>query len=324
MAGGPATPSLVTAATHVGSLGFLAGGYKTPDALAAEIAAVRPARAFGVNLFAPNPVPVDWAAYRRYAELIQADADKYGLDLESSAPREDDDHWRDKLELLLADPVPLVSFTFGIPDPSVLAAFRQAGTLTVQTVTSVDEAKAAAAAGVDALAVQGVEAGGHYGTLTPDVIPPAMPLVELVRRVGAAVSLPLAAAGGLARPEDVAAVMDAGAGAVMVGTVLLRVPESGTNPVYKDAVAARPGAETLVTRSFTGRPARALPNLWTDRYDREAPSGYPAIHYLTSPLRKLAMAAGDADRINLWAGTGHRHATTDPAGEVLTRLASRL
>lgn len=79
-----------------------------------------------------------------------------------------------------------------------------------------------------------------------------------------------------------------------------------------------------MTRAFTGRPARALRNLFTDRYSGIAPAGYPAVHYLTSPMRKAAAAAGDPERINLWAGTGYRHATAEPAGRILTRLASAL
>jgi nitronate monooxygenase len=60
MSGGPSTPELVVAAARAGSLGFLGGGYKTPDVLTDQIAQVRSADVpFGVNLFAPNPVPVD-------------------------------------------------------------------------------------------------------------------------------------------------------------------------------------------------------------------------------------------------------------------------
>ena len=82
MAGGPSTPALVTAAARAGGLGFLAAGYKTPEALAGQIAEVREAGVpFGVNVFAPNPVPAEPGAYRRYAEALRPEADRYGLDL---------------------------------------------------------------------------------------------------------------------------------------------------------------------------------------------------------------------------------------------------
>src|SRR5580658_11107510 len=138
MAGGPTNPALVAAAARAGSLGFLAGGYKTPAALEQQIVEVRAQTGtFGVNLFAPNPVPVDPAEFRRYAAALQAEADHYGLDLRGAQPVvTDDDGWPDKISLLLERPVPLVSFTFGIPDPATIAALRRAGTITVQTVTS--------------------------------------------------------------------------------------------------------------------------------------------------------------------------------------------
>ncbi|HZD99422.1 MAG TPA: nitronate monooxygenase [Micromonosporaceae bacterium] len=325
MAGDPSTPALVGAAARAGSLGFLAAGYKTAEALAANIAAVRlQTSVFGVNLFAPNPLPVDIADFQRYGHAIQAEADRYGIELPVAKPVEDDDQWRAKVDLLVADPVPVVSLTFGIPEPAVVTALRAAGSLVVQTVTSVDEAAAAAASGADVLAVQAAAAGGHSGTLTPRVRPRSIALPELVAAVRNAVSLPIIAAGGLAAAGDVAAAVRAGASAVMVGTALLRTDEAGTTPAHRAALADPAGRGTVVTRAFTGRFARGLRNEFIDRYDGLAPPGYPAIHHLTSPLRKAAAAVGDSERMHLWAGTGYRHATDGPAGSVLTRLAERL
>jgi NAD(P)H-dependent flavin oxidoreductase YrpB (nitropropane dioxygenase family) len=325
MAGGPTTPALVTAAARTGGLGFLAGGYRTADALAEQIAAVRAEGvAFGVNVFAPNPVPVDPEAFRSYARTIAPETEIHGVDALSAAIVEDDDHWTDKIDLLLSDPVPVVSFTFGVPEPAVIAALRDAGTLVVQTVTSAAEAGLAADAGVDMLAVQSVAAGGHSGTLTPDRLPASVPLTELLGRVRQAVPLPLVAAGGLATPADVAGALRAGAAAVAVGTVLLRADEAGTSSPHKAALVDSAREQTVLTRAFTGRPARALRNHFTDRYTDLAPLGYPALHHLTSPMRKAATAAGDAERMHLWAGTGYRHATAEPAAQILRRLASRL
>jgi NAD(P)H-dependent flavin oxidoreductase YrpB (nitropropane dioxygenase family) len=110
----------------------------------------------------------------------------------------------------------------------------------------------------------------------------------------------------------------------MVGTALLRTDESGASEVYKDTLGDLRRGETVVTQAFTGRPARAIPNRFVELYDRSAPSGYPAIHHLTSPLRKAAASAGDPERINLWAGTGYRLAAAEPAARVLARLSSAL
>jgi NAD(P)H-dependent flavin oxidoreductase YrpB (nitropropane dioxygenase family) len=325
MSGGPSTPALVIAAGEAGGLGFLAGGYKTPEQLAEQLTAVRrQGRPFGVNLFAPNPVPVDPRAFQTYAASLRADAARYGLELAGSTLVEDDDRWNDKLDLLLAQPVPVVSFTFGLPDKAVIASLRRAGSLVVQTVTSVAEARLAAAAGVDMLAVQGSAAGGHSGTLTPQQLPESIPLTELLGRVRAAVSLPLIAAGGLSTAGEVAEALDAGAVAAMVGTVLLRTDESGASAPYRAALADPTRGDTVVTRVFTGRPARALRNTFIELHDKDAPLGYPAIHYLTSPLRRAAAAAGDAEHINLWAGTGYRNARSSRTSEVLADLAASL
>jgi NAD(P)H-dependent flavin oxidoreductase YrpB (nitropropane dioxygenase family) len=325
MAGGAGSPALVSAAAGAGSLGFLAAGYKSPQAVAAEIATLR-ARgvAFGVNLFAPNPVPVDAGAFRRYADAIQAEARRFGLSVSGDDPVEDDDAWADKVDMLLADPVPLVSFTFGVPDRAVFSALRAAGTVVVQTVTSVPEARLAAEAGADMLAVQASAAGGHSATLTPHRIPPPAPIAELLARIRHAVEQPLIAAGGLATSAEVAAVLQAGAEAAMVGTVMLRTDESGASATHQAALADPARTATIVTRAFTGRPARALRNRFTDRYDADAPAGYPALHHLTGPLRKAAAAAGDPEAVHLWAGTGHRHAQAEPAARTLARLTARL
>jgi nitronate monooxygenase len=325
MAGGPSTPALVTAAADAGGLGFLAAGYKTPDALAAEIATVRAASVpFGVNVFAPNPQPVDVEAFRRYARAVQDEAARYGLDLTGGDPVEDDDHWRDKVDLLLAEPVPVVSFTFGIPDREVVGALRAAGTLVLQTVTTGEEARIAAEAGADMLVVQSTAAGAHSGTLTPERPPPPVPVDELVARIRQAVPLPVIAAGGLATPDGVAEVVRGGAVAAMVGTVLLRTDESGASATHRAALADPARERTVITHAFTGRPARGLWNRFIARFEADAPYGYPALHHLTSPLRKAAAAAGDAELVHLWAGTGHRHATEEPAAAVLTRLTEGL
>jgi NAD(P)H-dependent flavin oxidoreductase YrpB (nitropropane dioxygenase family) len=324
MSGGPSTPDLVVAAARAGSLGFLGGGYKTPDALADQIAEVRFAGVpFGVNLFAPNPVPVDPDAYQKYRDQIQQEADVYEIDLGEVPVTENDDYWQEKVELLLADPVPVVTFTFGIPEPKVITALKNTGSLLGQTVTSAAEARLAAETDVDVLVVQAAAAGGHSGILTPDRLPPEVPLPQVLREVGAVTSLPLIGAGGIGTPDDVAAAFGAGAIATAVGTVLLRSKESGTSAPYRAALADPERRTTLLTRAFTGRPARGLSNLFTGRYTAVAPEGYPAIHHLTSPVRRAAAAAGDPERINLWAGTGYRHATDAPAGKILASLASK-
>ncbi|MGE2688444.1 nitronate monooxygenase [Mycolicibacterium pulveris] len=322
MAGGPSTPAMVVAAARAGGLGFVAAGYKTPEAVAAEISTVRAASVpFGVNLFAPNPIPVAADAYTRYADALAPEADRFGVTLPRE-PVEDDDHFRAKIDLLLADPVPIASFTFGIPDTGVVRALQRVGTVVMQTVTSAQEGRAAAAAGVDMLIVQSSDAGGHSATLRPQRTPEPLAIGDLVRAVTAAAELPVVAAGGLSTPADVSNVVRAGATAAMVGTVLLLADESAASSTHQRALTDPARTETVVTRAFTGRPARGLRNAFIDTYDAQAPLGYPAVHYLTSPLRKAAASADEPELLHLWAGTGYRNARRAPTAQILTELAS--
>ncbi|WP_028800010.1 NAD(P)H-dependent flavin oxidoreductase [Streptomyces sp. 142MFCol3.1] len=325
MAGGPSTPDMVTAAARAGSLGFLAGGYKTAQALADQMRAVRADGVpFGVNLFTPSPVPVSPGSHRAYAQALQPEADRYGLNLNDGTPVEDDDAWEEKVDLVIGSTVPWVSFTFGIPAPDVIKAVRRSGTAVLQSVTSVVEARQAAEAGVDGLIVQGAAAGGHSATLTPGRPLGDVPLPELVASVRHSTALPILAAGGIATSADVTAALRAGADATMVGTLLLRTDESGASVPHREALADPAFDTTVLTRAFTGRPARALRNHFTDRYDSVAPAGYPAVHHLTAPLRKAATAAGDTRLIHLWAGTGYRQAREERTAQTLQRLAGQL
>jgi nitronate monooxygenase len=278
---------------------------------------------FGVNVFAPNPVPIGPADYRAYAAQVQREADRFGVTLPAE-PKDDDDAWAAKIDLLLSDPVPVVSFTFGLPDTATISALQKQGTVVIQTVTTAEEARVAAAAGVDLLAVQASVAGGHSGTLTPSRPPTEVPIGELITQVTHAVDTPVIAAGGITSSAAVAAALHSGASAVAVGTLLLLADESGASATHQAALQDPARTETVLTRAFTGRPARGLRNSFIDTFESHAPLGYPAIHHLTSPLRKAAAAAGVADDVHLWAGTGYRQARRAPTAAILTALTSAL
>lgn len=301
MAGGPTTPALVTAVAGAGGFGFLAGGYQTRDGLAGQIAEVREhTDRFGVNLFVPSKSDLDRDAFRRYAAEVQVEADAYGLELDPD-PVSDDDHWEDKLGLLIDHPVPVVSLTFALPDPAAIAALQRAGSQVLATVTTPGEALEAQAVGVDGLIVQGPAAGGHSATYDPARSLGEVSTGALVRDVRSTIQLPVIAAGGVDGPATVRALLDAGAEAVTVGTLLLRTDEAGTSPTHRAALANPRFTETVITRAFTGRPARALRNGFTNRHDDSAPTAYPAVHHLTRALRQTAGRAGDADRLHLCA-----------------------
>jgi nitronate monooxygenase len=315
---GASGPALAAAVTAAGGVGFLAAGYKTAEGLRAEIAEVSALTGgpFGVNVFVPSSPGTDEAALRAYRERLRPEAVALGVPL--GEPQWNDDDWDAKLALLLDDPVPMVSFTFGRPAPETVAALRDRGTLVAVTVTTPDEARLAAEAGAQALVAQGIEAGAHRGAFTdgPDV--ELRPLLKAV----CGGPLPVIAAGGLMTGRDIAAVLGAGAVAAQLGTAFLRCPESSAPAAHKAALAS--DAETAVTRAFSGRRARGLVNRFLLAHGPYAPAAYPQIHTMVSPLRKAAAARGDAGRMALWAGTGHRQAEDRPAAEIVARLAGEL
>src|SRR5215475_754026 len=106
MAGGPSASELVIAAAGAGAVGFLAAGYQTPAAMAAEIAAVRAGTAepFGVNVFVPGAPSADAGAIASYLGSLRASADAVGAPLGEAAW--DDDGFDEKVAGLLADPPP--------------------------------------------------------------------------------------------------------------------------------------------------------------------------------------------------------------------------
>ncbi|MBO0840721.1 MAG: nitronate monooxygenase [Sciscionella sp.] len=310
MAGGVSTPELISAVTNSGGFGFLPAGYLSVDAFAERLRATRAltAKPFGVNLFVPTDTStVDISGYVRE---MRVEAGKYGVT--PGDPHWDDDEYPAKLSLAIAEKMPVVSFTFGLPSAVDVQRLRAAGSVVIVTVTSVDEARLAVRAGADALCVQGIEAGGHRGGWLPEHS--SDELFSLLHKVSEVVDVPLIATGGIGTGADVAAVLSAGAVAAQCGTAFLRCHEAGTKPAHRAQLAAGT-RDTTLTRAFTGRRARGLANRFTMAHI-DAPEAYPQLHHLTAPIR----AAGDPEAMSMWAGTAYRQAKELPATEVLSTL----
>jgi len=323
MGGGPSTPALAAAVSGAGGLGFLAAGYKTVAATRGDLDELRrllPAGVpFGINLFAPPGHGAGAADVAAYAETLRAEAVGGGAGL--GAPRWDDDRFAEKLELVCAEHVPVVSFTFGCPSPDDVRRLQDAGAAVWVTVTTVDEARAAHAAGVDGLIAQGVEAGGHRGAFD-DARPGDLGLLALLQLVRGAVgdTTPLIATGGIVTGRGVAAVLAAGAAAAQLGTAFMLCPEAATAPAHRAAIEDA-HASTELTRAFTGRAARGIVNRFLREHSQAAPSAYPEVHHLTAPMRAAARQRGDAEGFNLWAGQSHALAEAMPAAELVVRIA---
>jgi nitronate monooxygenase len=316
LAGGPSTPELAASVCEAGGLGFLASGYLTAGESASLISQTRALtdRPFGVNVFVSAGAS-DPSVYADYVAVLHAEAAVWGA--EPGEPRYSDDDWDGKLALLLKDPVPVVSFTFGCPSPETLRSLKRAGSETWVTITSPREAQLAAKAGADVLVVQGAEAGGHRASFDDGDDEPPYGLLALLQLLAGAVEVPLVATGGIATGRGLLAALAAGASAAQIGTAFMLCPEAGTATPHRAAIAT--DTPTELTRAFTGRLARGIRN----RFLREhtgAPIAYPEIHYATAPIRRLARERGDAEKVNLWAGEAHSLARDEPAASVVERI----
>lgn len=208
-----------------------------------------------------------------------------------------------------------VSSMMGVYPAEYVARLKSAGIAWFATVTTLAEAETAAAAGADALIVQGAEAGGHRGSFDPARSErDACGLFALLPAMVDAVDLPVIAAGGIADARGVAAALMLGASAVQIGTAYLRTAESDVASSWKDALSATGPGDTLMTRAFTGRAGRALATRYAvaaAEPEAPPPMPHPIQRELTKPMTRKAKADNDLSRMQAWAGQSARLA---PAG----------
>lgn len=285
MAGGPSTPQLAAAVSAAGGLGLLAGSRLSPEQLERGVAAVRAAtdRPFGVNFQLAVEDPPDGDL-----DSVQEHLDRYRRELglppgprelrAAAAPLDE------AIEHVLALGVPVLSTALGDPAPYVERA-HAAGALVMAMVSTVAEARTAAAAGADVVVAQGAEAGGHRSNfaLGPAGEVPLIGTMALVPAVVDAVEVLVLAAGGIADGRGLAAALALGADGALLGTRFLLARESGTDPAVRRRLIEADQADTVVSRAFTGRPARGLRNRMTE----DARVGPPPLAW---PLQRAAAA----------------------------------
>ena len=271
---------LVVAVSNAGGLGILAAGPMRPDAFKNTLEEISrgTSKPFGVNIPLNNP---------RAPEL---------------------------LDIALAHRIPVMVASQGGPKEQ-MPRFRAVGTKWLHVVASVEHARKAEAAGVDALVVDGAEAGGH---------PPASQVstMVLVRRVVKAVKLPVVASGGAADGAGIAALLALGAEAVQLGTRFIATPEASVHERYKQAVLAADVHDTTLVgpRSL---PIRLLKNAFTEKFHAASAPDQEALYKSTS----LKQAALEGDVANGKVEAGQTAGLVDdivPAGELFRRLVAEL
>lgn len=323
MAGGISTPALIAAVSNAGGLGCLGAGYQTPEDIEKIIREIRQLtdKPFAVNLFVPEKHAASKAQIESARKAVQSVSAELNFTLPDIAPPYAPS-FDAQMAILLKEKVPIVSFTFGIPARKWIDSCKQQGIILMANATTVEEAVALQKNHMDAIVVQGREAGGHRGTFLGKPEDALVPLAELLPRIAEKVRLVLIAAGGIMKAQQIAELMQAGAAAVQMGTAFICCPESGALPAYKSALLETRRDATVLTRAFSGRLARGLNNTFIERmaaYEKTI-LDYPIQHALTAPLRKWAGQHHQPGFMSLFAGQGLADCQALPAAQLIETL----
>lgn len=326
--GGLSSVGLTAAVSEGGGLGsFGLYGYAAKR-IRDTVAALRAAtgKPIAVNLWMPrgDEVTPDDVDVRRYVDAAGDLFARAGVS-RPEAPRAFIPPVAEQLEAVFDARPDVLSVVFGVPDAATLATARELGIRVIGTATSVDEARALDAAGVDAIVATGMEAGGHRVSFLRDASASLVGTFALVPQVVDAVGVPVIAAGGIADRRGVAAAFALGAEGVQVGTAFLRTRQSAATPAHREAIATASDTTTVLTTAMSGRLARGVPN---DAVRAIEESGeiapFPAQNWLTGVFRQAAAASGDAELLSLWLGQAAGLARLDDAADVLAELRAGL
>ncbi len=327
MGGGISTPELAAAVCNAGGLGSLAAAYLTPEQIIDGSRRVRTltGKPLNINLFVGGYGLGGAKDSQPMLSLLGEVHKTLGLP-EPVLPPPSPDPFPSQFEAVLEARPEIFSFTFGIPSADEMKRLHERGILAFGTATTVAEARLLENAGVAAIVAQGAEAGAHRGTFLGSFEASMVPTLELVAAVRSAVSLPVIAAGGLMEGRDIARAFAAGASAAQLGTAFLASPEAGTPEAHRRAILSARADTTVITRAFSGRPARGLRNAFIDKLSgkEECILPYPQQNALTRPMRTAAAKRGDPGFLSLWAGQGVTRARGLPAAELVEQLVAEM
>jgi nitronate monooxygenase len=327
MAGGPTTVDLVVNVSNAGGLGTLGAAYMKPEEIRTAIRKIkeRTSNPFAVNLFCTN-IKDQYDGVEESQKVLNEIRGKLGIE-GSDSQVVTNDLFNEQFEVLIEEKVPVISTAFGVL-PSEQMSLAKHHNITVTTmVTTVREALLAEENGVDIIIAQGSDAGGHRGTFEIEKNSQGKTIgtFSLVPQVVDAVSVPVVAAGGIMDSRGLVAALALGAQGVQMGTAFLTTTESGATPVYKKALINSTEESTVITKVFSGRPARGIKNAFIQAYEEAniSPAEFPTQNTLTNDIRRNAALQHNHEYMSLWAGQGTRLLQEEiPASQIIQDLVA--
>jgi nitronate monooxygenase len=320
---GASAPSLSIAVANAGGLGACGALLMQPEEILEWSKIVRKATggAFQLNLWVPDPAPTrDRDQEARVRAFLEAWGPPVPADAGNHAPPDFDAQCKALIE---ARP-PIVSSVMGLFPPDYVQELKSRGIAWFAITSTLEEAKAAEAAGADIIVVQGMEAGGHRAAFEAERAERELVgLFSLLPAVVDSVRVPVVATGGIADGRGVAAAFAMGASAVQIGTGFLRCPEAHIHPAWADAIGRTPPEGTVVSRVFSGRAGRSIATAYVRAATTPGapvPAPYPVQRGLTALMRKAAAATGNIEGMQAWAGQSAALARAEPAAEVVERF----
>ncbi|MBC7888418.1 MAG: nitronate monooxygenase [Ferruginibacter sp.] len=322
---GVTTPAMVAAISNGGGLGSLPVGGLSPEKTGSLIRETKKltAQPFAVNLFAhANVLPNE-----QQVAVMQDFLEKLCADNALAVERQTIEtfpfySYQQQIEILVSENISVVSFTFGILSDESIKALKETGTVLIGTATCLKEAALLHEKGIDIITAQGIEAGGHRGTFLENEPLPLIGSVSLVPEISSHINKPILAAGGIYNGNTIKSAFILGASGVQIGTAFIASDESAAMPSYKSAVQNTSAADSVLTRSFSGRWARGIRNKFITEVEKsgiEIPS-FPVQGNLTANIRLAAQQQDNKEFSALWAGQSASKAVAKTAAAILRNL----
>ena len=328
MAGGITTPELVAAVSNAGGLGSIGAGYLSPEQLRSSIQEIKQLtnKPFGVNLFIPENPNVSDEEIERANEWLKPFREQLHISEIPKVKKTNESTFEKQIAIIIEEEVPVCSFTFGLPSKEIVEQLKSRKIVMIGTATTVKEAISNEENGMDMVVVQGSEAGGHRGTFAGNFENAMIGTMALVPQAVDHVDIPVIAAGGVMDGRGVLAALVLGAKAVQMGTAFVTSLESGATNIAKETLLSGDEEQTVVTSTFSGKPARGIKNDFIIKMKayENGPPPYPIQNTLTPQFRSEAAKQNRSEWMSLWCGQNLRSTKHQSATETMSEILSQV